>query len=63
MIESGVDYARRIIEDGLKRVGLEEGDIVLVHSDATPAMYLGDFEWWEDACNLLKLCLLNMVER
>ena len=61
VIESGADYARRIIEEGLKRVGLKEGDVVLVHSDASPAMYLGDFEWWVDACELIKSCFLDLL--
>ena len=61
VLESKVEYAKQTIEDRIKQVGLEKGDIVLVHADATPALYLGDFEWWEDACNLLKLCFLNVL--
>jgi aminoglycoside 3-N-acetyltransferase len=56
-----VEYARGIIEDGLRKVGLFKDDVVLVHADATPAMYLGGYEWWKDACELLKSCLLNVL--
>jgi len=58
---SKAEYARQIVEEGIKQAGLEKGDIVLVHSDATPAMNMGEFECWEDACNLLKSCILNVI--
>ena len=56
------NFAKQIIESGLKKIGLKKGDIVLVHADATPALYLGDYVWWEDACELLKSCLLNVLQ-
>ena len=56
-----VKSARLIIESGLKKVGLKNSDIVLVHADATPAMYLGDYEWWDDACELIKSCFLKVL--
>ena len=53
--------AQEMIEEALRRAGLDGGDVVLVHSDATPAMTLAGFEWWEDALMLLKECFLNVL--
>ena len=50
-----------MIEEALRQVGLNGEDVVLVHSDATPAMVLADFEWWDDALSLLKQCFLNVL--
>jgi aminoglycoside 3-N-acetyltransferase len=58
---NAVETSQKIIEESLKKVGVEEGDIILVHSDGSPAMHLGDFEWWEDALDFLKQCFLNVL--
>ena len=52
---------KQSIEEALKQIGLENGDTVLVHSDITPIMNIGKFDSWEDACKLLKSCIVNAI--
>ena len=49
-----------IIEETLEKVGVEAGDIVLVHLDATAIRTLSRLSW-KDVFNLLKQCFLNVL--
>ena len=51
---------KKIIQRALKNVGLEEGDIVLLHSDSTILREITGLKW-ADALNLLKDCFLNVL--
>ena len=61
MPEHSSEYAYETILRGLKDAGIRKGDVVLVHSDASAAMALGGFEWWDDAVELLKKCFLDAL--
>ncbi len=51
---------KKIIEESLLRLGLEEGDVVLVHSDSTLVREISGLKWSE-SLNLLKECFLNVL--
>ena len=51
---------KKIIQEALKNVDLEEGDIVLLHSDSTILREITGLKW-ADALNLLKDCFLNVL--
>lgn len=51
---------QNLIEETLKKVGLKQGDIVLVHSDSTAVREITGINW-ADALNLLKNCFLNVL--
>ena len=51
---------KKLIEETLRKVGVEEGDIVLVHSDSTAIMEIIGLKWAE-VLNLLKDCFINMI--
>lgn len=42
-------------------MGLRRGDTVLVFSDASAVMTMGEFDWWEDALDLLKTCFMEVL--
>jgi len=54
-------YAEKIIKNALRKVGIEKGDIILVHSNVTPALKLSNSNSWENALSLLKKCFLNVL--
>jgi len=51
---------QNLIEESLIKVGVEQGDIVLVHSDSTVVREITGLKWAE-ALNLLKDCFLNVL--
>ena len=51
---------KNLIEESLIKVGVEQGDIVLVHSDSTVVREITGLKWAE-ALNLLKDCFLNVL--
>ena len=51
---------KKIIQDALKNVDLEEGDIVLLHSDSTVLREITGLNWAE-VMNLLKDCFLTVL--
>lgn len=55
------EYVEKIIKKALKKIGIEEGDIILVHSNVTPALKLSNSNSWENASSLLKKCFLNVL--
>jgi aminoglycoside 3-N-acetyltransferase len=55
------ESTKGIVEDALRSTGLQQGDTVLVFSDATAVMTMGAFDWWEDALALLKACFINVL--
>jgi len=52
---------KKLIEQALQNIGIEKGDIILVHLDATPALKGCNFNSWADALELLKKCFLNVL--
>jgi len=44
----------RKITQALRQVGVEKGDILLVHSDVSLVMKMMNAQWWEDALRLLQ---------
>jgi aminoglycoside 3-N-acetyltransferase len=54
-------YVEKIIKKALKKIGIEKGDIILVHSNVTPALKLSNSNSWENALSLLKKCFLNVL--
>ena len=51
---------QNLIEESFIKVGVEQGDIVLVHSDSTAVREITGLKW-ADALNLLKDCFLNVL--
>ena len=51
---------KKLIEETLRKAGIKEGDIVLVHSDSTAIMEITGLKW-VDAMNLLKDCFLTVL--
>ena len=51
---------KKIIQEALKNVDLEEGDIVLLHSDSTVLRQMTSLNWAE-VMNLLKDCFLTVL--
>ena len=49
---------QKLVEEALEDVGLEQGDIVLVHSDSTAIREYTGLKWGE-ALNLLKESFLK----
>lgn len=50
-----------LFEQTLQKIGIGKGDTILVHSDATPALELNNFNSWRNALNLLKNCFLDVL--
>ena len=44
---------RETLKEAIHKVGVEEGDIVLVHSDITPIVHLGDLKEWKKQSKFL----------
>lgn len=59
--DSHYPYAKKLIEQALQKVGIEKGDIILVHSDSTPVFELGDPNFLVNPLDLLKKCFLNIL--
>ena len=51
---------QKLVEEALEDVGLEQGDIVLVHSDSTAIREYTGLKWG-DALNLLKESFLKVL--
>ena len=51
---------QNLIEESLIKVGVEQGDIVLVHSDSTVVREITGLKW-AAVLNLLKDCFLNVL--
>jgi len=52
---------KKLSEQALQNIRIRKGDIILVHSDSSPVLKLGDFNSWADALDLLKECFLNVL--
>jgi len=51
---------KNLVQEALQTIGLKEGDIVLLHSDATVVRELTGLKW-ADSMNLLKDCFFNVL--
>ena len=51
---------KKLIEETLREVGVEKGDIVLVHSDSTAIMEITGLKWAK-VLNLIKDCFINVL--
>jgi len=63
MIKSNSQYIdfEKLIKEALKSIGIEKGDIILVHSNADPVLKLKYFGHWENSLDLLKECFLDVL--
>lgn len=51
---------KKSIEEVLKKIGIEEGDIVLIHSDSTAIKKITGLQWAR-VLNLINDCFINMI--
>jgi len=63
MIKSNPQYIdpEKLIKEALKSIGIEEGDIILVHSNTDPVLKLKYFGHWKNSLDLLKGCFLDVL--
>lgn len=54
-------HIENIIEKTLKKIGIEKGDIILVHSNTDPVLKLKYSGRWKNPLDLLKECFLNVL--
>ncbi len=59
--DSHYSYTKKLIEQALQKVGIEKGDIILVHSDSSPVLQNKNIESLTDALVLLKKCFLDIL--